>query len=73
MKEVLSDEESGADYILSSFFLIVSSLLVNIVMVLGDQYKPDKGGGTEIKNVFFENNIFYRNHWPKDVLIQPKS
>jgi len=33
MKEVLSDEESGADYILSSFFLIVSSLLVNIVMV----------------------------------------
>ena len=43
------------------------------VMVLGDQYKPDKGGGNEIKNVFFENNIFYRNHWPKDVLIQPKN
>ncbi len=43
------------------------------VMVLGDQYKPDKGGGTEIINVFFENNIFYRNHWPKDVLIQPKN
>ena len=42
------------------------------VMVLGDQYKPDKGGGTEIINVFFENNILYRNHWPKDVLIQPK-
>ena len=32
-----------------------------------------KGGGTEIINVFFENNIFYRNHWPKDVLIQPKN
>ena len=43
------------------------------VMVLGDQYKPDKGGGNEIINVFFENNIFYRNHWPKDVLIQPKN
>ena len=43
------------------------------VMVLGDQYKPDKGGGTEIINVFFENNIFYKNHWPKDVLIQPKN
>ena len=43
------------------------------VMVLGDQYKPDKGGGNEIINVFFENNIFYKNHWPKDVLIQPKN
>ena len=43
------------------------------VMVLGDQYKPDKGGGNEIINVFFENNIFYRDHWPKDVLIQPKN
>ena len=40
---------------------------------MGDQYKPDKGGGTEIINVFFENNIFYKNHWPKDVLIQPKN
>ena len=31
--QVSFDEESGADYILSSFFLIVSSLLVNIVMI----------------------------------------
>ena len=22
-------------------------------------------------NVFFENNIFKKNHWPKEVLIQP--
>ena len=43
------------------------------VMVLGDQYKPDPGGGTEIKNVLFENNIFRKNHWPKEVLIQPKN
>ena len=41
------------------------------VMVLGDQYKPDVGGGSQIKNVFFENNIFKKNHWPKEVLIQP--
>ena len=40
-------------------------------MVLGDQYKPDVGGGSQIKNVFFENNIFKKNHWPKEVLIQP--
>jgi len=33
VNEVSFDEESGADYILSSFFLIVSSLLVNIVMI----------------------------------------
>ncbi len=43
------------------------------VMVLGDQYKPDPGGGSEIENVFFENNIFRKNHWPKEVLIQPKN
>ncbi len=40
--------------------------------VLGDQYRPDKGGGTKIKNVFFENNLFLKDsYWPKDVLIQP--
>ena len=43
------------------------------VMVLGDQYKPDVGGGSQIKNVFFENNIFKKNHWPNEVLIQPKN
>ena len=41
------------------------------VMVLGDQYKPDPGGKLEIENVFFENNLFLKNHWPKNVLIQP--
>ena len=41
------------------------------IMVLGDQYRPDPGGSLEIKNVFFENNVFKKNHWPKDVLIQP--
>ena len=41
------------------------------VMVLGDQYKPDNGGNTQIENVIFTENIFKRNHWPKDVLIQP--
>ena len=40
--------------------------------VLGDQYRPDKGGGNKIKNVFFENNLFLKDsYWPKDVLIQP--
>ena len=43
------------------------------VMVLGDQYKPDVGGGSQIKNVFFENNILKKNHWPNEVLIQPKN
>ena len=42
------------------------------IMVLGDQYKPDVGGGSQIKNVFFENNILKKNHWPNEVLIQPK-
>ena len=43
------------------------------VLVLGDQYKPDTGGGFEIKNVFFKNNIFLNDHWPIDVLIQPSA
>ena len=43
------------------------------VLVLGDQYKPDTGGGSQIKNVFFKNNIFLKDHWPKDVLIQPSA
>ena len=43
------------------------------VMVLGDQYKPDPGGVSKIKNVFFENNILRSNHWPKDILIQPNN
>jgi predicted lactoylglutathione lyase len=42
--------------------------------VLGDQYRPDKGGGAKIKNVFFENNLFLKDsYWPKDVLIQPSN
>ena len=41
------------------------------VMVLGDQYRPDKGGKTEVDDVIFINNIFKKNHWPKEVLIQP--
>ena len=40
-------------------------------MVLGDQYKPDPGGNGTIENVFFENNLFLENNWPKEVLIQP--
>jgi len=42
---------------------------------LGDQYRPDKGGGEgNIKNVFFENNLFLNDsYWPKNVLIQPKN
>tara|TARA_X000000368_G_scaffold207732_1_gene164057 strand:+ start:2144 stop:3838 length:1695 start_codon:yes stop_codon:yes gene_type:complete len=42
-------------------------------MVLGDQYKPDPGGNGTIENVFFENNLFLENNWPKEVLIQPKN
>ena len=41
--------------------------------MLGDQYKPDSGGKLEIENVFFENNLFLKNHWPKNSLIQPSN
>ena len=40
--------------------------------VLGDQYKPDKGGSVEIENTIFQNNLFLKNsYWPKNALIQP--
>ena len=34
--------------------------------------RPDTGGSGKIENVFFENNLFLKNHWPKEVLIQPR-
>ena len=67
--KIAVDKASKGIYVANNVFYFEN----DPVMVLGDQYKPDKGGGTEIINVFFENNIFYRNHWPKDVLIQPKN
>ena len=67
--KIAVDKASKGIYVANNVFYFEN----DPVMVLGDQYKPDKGGGTEIKNVFFENNIFYKNHWPKDVLIQPKN
>ena len=40
-------------------------------LVLGDQYKPDAGGVSEIENVVFENNLYLKkSNWPSDVLIQ---
>ena len=67
--KIAVDKASKGIYVANNVFYFEN----DPVMVLGDQYKPDKGGGTEIINVFFENNIFYKNHWPKDVLIQPKN
>ena len=61
------DKASKGIYVANNIFYFEN----DPVMVLGDQYRPDPGGGSEIENVFFENNIFRKNHWPKDVLIQP--
>ena len=36
--------------------------------VLGDQYRPDTKGKSNIKNVVFKNNLFLNtNTWPKDI------
>ena len=51
--------------------LITSFILKVKLLHLGDQYKPDPGGNGTIENVFFENNLFLENNWPKEVLIQP--
>jgi hypothetical protein len=43
-------------------------------LVMGDQYKPDKAGASEIKNVIFKNNLYFdRYSWPKDVMIQDQA
>ena len=47
-------------------------ILKDPVMVLGDQYKPDPGGGSKLKMFFLKIIFLQENHWPKDVLIQPK-
>ena len=33
----------------------------------------DNTAKTNAENVFFENNLFLENNWPKEVLIQPKN
>tara|TARA_B100001057_G_scaffold406050_1_gene419252 strand:+ start:997 stop:2613 length:1617 start_codon:yes stop_codon:yes gene_type:complete len=67
--KIAVDKASKGIYVANNVFYFENDPL----MVLGDQYKPDPGGGSEIENVFFENNIFRKNHWPKEVLIQPKN
>jgi len=65
--KIAVDKASKGVYVANNIFYFEN----DPIMVLGDQYKPDPGGGSEIENVFFENNVFKKNHWPKDVLIQP--
>ncbi len=67
--KIAVDKAASGVYVANNIFYFEN----DPVMVLGDQYKPDQGGGSQIKNVFFENNIFKKNHWPKEVLIQPKN
>ena len=40
-------------------------------LVMGDQYKPDEGGKSQIKDIIFKNNLYlHETNWPKEVLIQ---
>jgi hypothetical protein len=40
-------------------------------LVMGDQYKPDRGGKSKVKNIVFKNNLYlHKTNWPKDILIQ---
>ena len=42
--------------------------------VLGDQYKPEVAGESNIKNVVFQNNLFLNvDSWPKDAMVQDAS
>ncbi len=39
--------------------------------VLGDQYNPDRGGKTTLRNGLFENNLYFKHYsWPEDMLLQ---
>ena len=42
--------------------------------VLGDQYKPEVAGESNIKNAIFQNNLFLdADSWPEDAMIQDAS
>lgn len=39
--------------------------------VKGDQYNPEKEGSAQIKNIFFNNNLYFKtDNWPKEVWVQ---
>lgn len=39
--------------------------------VLGDQYKPEKEGQSQVNDIVFQNNLYLlEENWPADVLIQ---
>lgn len=42
--------------------------------VTGDQYKPENSGASQIKNIFFKNNLYLKtNNWPEEVWIQDEN
>lgn len=42
--------------------------------VLGDQYRPEKAGMSQVKNVVFRNNMYLKaENWPGEVSIQDES
>lgn len=42
--------------------------------VLGDQYVPDSKGNSAIKNVVFENNLYFKGYsWPEEAPIQDRN
>ena len=45
-----------------------------LVIVLGDQYNPQKAAVVKPRNVVFENNLFLRaQNWPLNATIQDKN
>ncbi len=43
-------------------------------LVLGDQYKPEVAGESELKNIVFQNNLFLRaDNWPGNMLIKDEA
>jgi hypothetical protein len=42
--------------------------------VLGDQYVPENSGEIEVKNIFFQNNLYFEEgYWPNEVWIEDKA
>ncbi len=52
-------------------FLLSKGMLLCIENKDFDLLEIISGGDGSIENVFFENNLFLKDHWPKEVLIQP--
>ncbi len=65
--KIAVDKASAGVFVVNNVFYIEGESK----LVMGDQYKPDQGGESKVKDIVFKNNLYlHKTNWPKDILIQ---